>query len=55
MENDTLHGFRLRMAVFARMVNEMIVAQLAEEARASEAPERPAELALASHSSHRPG
>ncbi|GEM_PF-2635018 len=31
MENDTLYGFRIRMALFAQAVNEMIATQLAEE------------------------
>lgn len=35
METEAQDGFRLRMAVFAAMVNEMIIAQLAEEAQTS--------------------
>ena len=31
MENDTLYGFRIRMALFVQAVNEMIATQLAEE------------------------
>lgn len=31
MENDALYGFRIRMAVFAQVVNEMIAEQLEEE------------------------
>lgn len=31
MEKDTLHGFRIRMALFAQAVNGMIAEQLAEE------------------------
>lgn len=31
MEQDTLYGFRIRMAVFAQAVNAMIAQQLEEE------------------------
>lgn len=31
MEKDTLHGFRIRMALFAQVVNEMIASQLLHE------------------------